>query len=334
MNKGIEFCSDVSEEFRREVDDFVTEWESQNDFIEVQTSGSTGLPKTIRVPKHNAQISAKKTADFFGLGPQSSLLLCLSAKHIAGKMMIVRAMECGGKLIVTSPTANPMLNTEGKRFDFAAFVPYQVSAILSAEKSSAEYQRIGSVIIGGATLSLETEKKLPDFSNRQYATFGMTETVSHFALRNLGAKEEQYTCLPGFEIEVDLHGRLILSKHPFSEEPFVSNDIVEVLDQQRFKWLGRCDNVINSGAVKIHPESIERLIEPLMNGVRFYVSSIPHPDFGQTALLVVEGESLVGWRELRRKMTEILPAFHCPRGYRTIPKFDETETGKVIRQKF
>jgi O-succinylbenzoic acid--CoA ligase len=332
MYKDIEFSPGVSNELRGEIEDFISKWESPIEFIEAQTSGSTGAPKLIRIPKRDMQISAEATNSFFGLNHKSVLLLSLSVGNIAGKMMVVRAITGKARLIVSALSSNPLSENLSK-VDFAAFVPLQVSNMLADPISRQRFSKIGTVIIGGAQISQLLEEDLQKLPNRNFATFGMTETVSHFAVRNISSGEKHFTCLPGFSISTDSEQKLVLDKHPFSSEKIRTNDIVELLGPNQFRWLGRADNIINSGGIKIHPETLEKKLEPLFGDRPFYISSQKHLSLGEQVVLIVEG-ALENSEALLNGAKKLLEKYQAPAKLISINRFQRTPTGKVIRQKF
>lgn len=328
MIKDIVYSDGLSPDYLQSVHQFIDEWFSESDHIIVQTSGSTGLPKSIPLLKSDVTKSAQTTGRFFGFDAESNLLLALSPNYIAGKLMIVRAIEFGCRLIVGSNSSNPLIEMN-ERIDFAAFVPYQVQEILNHPESKDRFNAINNVIVGGAPLNSELRTEIQKCKNHVYATFGMTETITHFALQNISADEEFYTCLPGYKVEIDSEGRLIVKEHPFSGHPIHTNDVVELLSEEKFRWLGRADNVINSGGVKLFPEQIEKKLADVIDA-EFYIASEPDVDFGHRIVLVVEGDSVIN----EENISAGLDKYERPKRIIRRKQFQRTPTGKVIREKF
>ena len=250
---------------------FIEEWNSPTPYVTARTSGSTGTPKEIRLLKTDMRASAKATINFFGLHSRSWLHLPLSPDYIAGKMQIVRALESGATLTVEDATNRPLsglsLNT-GRRISLLPVVPSQVCGVLS----SGFTDRIDNMIIGGAPLAPADEQRIIDSGIPSFATYGMTETCSHVALRRLGS--ECFSALPGFRFSADPRGCLVINSETMSFGQLVTNDIVELDSPQAFRWRGRFDNVINSGGLKISPEEIEKKIAHLFpDGTNFYITS-------------------------------------------------------------
>jgi O-succinylbenzoic acid--CoA ligase len=235
---------------QQEVGEFIAAWESGTSAFNVFTSGSTGPPKRIELTRAQLIASAQRTLDYFDLGDGDSALLGISPKTIGGKMMIVRALLGGLKLMVCSPSANPLTALEpGETLGFCPLVPMQAQRVLETDPSS--LQRVRNILLGGAPVSDKLEKELMNAHNGCYAGYGMTETVSHIAIRRLG--NPVYRSLRGVVFRQDEDGRLIVSDAELGIRQLVTNDLVELIDARQFTWLGRSDFAINSGGVKIHP---------------------------------------------------------------------------------
>ncbi len=264
---------------------FLQEWFSTTDFINVRTSGSTGEPKTLQVSKKMMQISASKTIEFLQLEPKNTALLCLSANYIAGKMMIVRAIV--GKLILYAiePTSCPLTDFS-YTVDFSAMVPTQVFEQI---KENLSLNKIHKLLIGGGAVSGHLENKLKSLSCICYETYGMTETVSHIALRQLNGKEKQAALIPmpNISVSTDERGCLVIFATDLLNEPLITNDLAEIYSSGNFRITGRFDNIINCGGIKIQPEEIERKITPFFKKP-FLISSIKNEKWGESLVLVTE----------------------------------------------
>lgn len=309
---------------------FIEEWNSPTPYITARTSGSTGTPKEIRLLKTDMRASAKATINFFGLHSRSWLHLPLSPDYIAGKMQIVRALESGATLTVEDATNRPLsglsLNT-GRRISLLPVVPSQVCGVLS----SGFTDRIDNMIIGGAPLAPADEQRIIDSGIPSFATYGMTETCSHVALRRLGS--ECFSALPGFRFSADPRGCLVINSETMSFGQLVTNDIVELDSPQAFRWRGRFDNVINSGGLKISPEEIEKKIAHLFpDGTNFYIASRRSERWGEEAVLVTDlrepADNLINLIE-----TEV-GHLRAPKALIFDPDIQRTSSKKIIRRKF
>ena len=307
---------------------FWNEFAADGATVLCHTSGSTGLPKPLRVEKSAMRYSARQTVRFFGLDASHTALLCLPAKYIAGRMMLVRAHVADMRVHVVSPSLNPLKNNDIPPIDFAAFTPAQVLEILKDDESTERLARIKHVIIGGAAIDPELEKRLLALPNNLYATYGMTETVSHIALRKLG--EKPYVKIsPDTLLETDAEDCLSIFDPNLTREPLQTNDVVDLLDDSRFVWLGRRDFVINSGGLKLHPEQLEEKIRtlPRWAGAHFFVAATPDERFGQRPILITENDAPTDMEGLET----VLDKWEMPQKILRVSAFVWTESGKLNR---
>ena len=226
---------------------FLEEWNNPSEFVEVKTSGSTGEPKRMMVEKRRMLNSARITCDFLGLKKGDTALLCMSTDYIAGKMMVVRSIERGLNLISVEPSGHPLAARENLEFSFAAMVPMQVYNSLQVPEEKERLMAIRHLIIGGGAIDEAMERELRNFPNAVWSTYGMTETLSHIALRRISGPDasDWYTPFPSVEISQNQDGCLVINAPEVCAETLVTNDIVEIKNN-RFRILGRKDNVICS----------------------------------------------------------------------------------------
>lgn len=311
--------------WQKEFYDFLNEWYSENDFILVQTSGSTGNPKTIQLKKDFVAESAKRTIAFFGLKENDKVLHCLPSKYIAGKLMVVRAILGRLDLYLIDPSEDFNL-LEKNHFKFAALVPIQVQKLFLQRKLN-----LDKLLIGGDAIPIQLESKLQKLKTACYSSYGMTETATHIALRKINGKEASsyYHCLG--DIRVDLSEDECLQILMPEEEVLQTTDIAELKNDRTFKILGRSDNVIISGGVKYNPEKIERILEKIIK-VPFIVSSLPHEKLGKQLILLIE---CAPDKALQQKIEEYcrdqLTQYERPRQIKFVAKLSKTTTGKIIR---
>ena len=329
--KHITSLAELREVVTPEFANFVSDWFDDSQYMTAQTSGSTGVPKTIKLLKSDMRASAQMTNRFFNINSNSTFLLSLSPNYIAGKMMIVRWLEAGAEMIEQKPSSNPLSQPLQKQITLSAMVPSQVVNILNDSASFAQLSIIENMIIGGAPLDSVTEKQIAETSLNAYATYGMTETLSHVALRKVGA-EDSYFALPGVTFSQDERDCLKIDVPHLSIKEVVTNDMVDLIDKTHFIWRGRFDNVINSGGVKIFPEEIEKLIAPYLKE-RFYIIGAPDTVWGEICTLVIEGEewSQEKQQSLLIQLKEALPKHKSPKQIKFLSKFSETYSGKVKR---
>ena len=319
---------------------FMKEWLSGGDRFSMMTSGSTGKPKEITLIREQMIMSATMTADKIGLRPTHTALVCIDTRYIGGKMMLVRAMTLGLPVVAIEPSANPLIKIPiDKCVQFTAFVPYQVSHILES-KHPHLLNGLDKILIGGAPLSVRDQEKLMAFQCACYETYGMTETVSHIALRlvNTAGRQEEFEALPGVDISQDDRGCLVIHAKHLSE-PVVTNDLVKLTKPGSFLWLGRWDNVINSGGVKIFPEKIEQQLERLFFaqgiGARFFIAALPDEKLGSKVVLIIEGvEFSSDWlRQSLEQLRTVLSPYEMPKEVYCSPTFSLTGSQKIDRNR-
>lgn len=311
------------------VDRFLTEWDNGEPFVTAHTSGSTGKPKVIRLRKRDMVASAEATCRFFGIDGASRLALPLSADYIAGKMMIVRAIVSGASLYIEQPSNRPYLGGEnGENIDLLAIVPSQLEWLVANPRIAS---RIKAVIIGGAPLTSAQEAQASSLSWEAYATYGMTETCSHVALRKLGGTDRLFHALPGITFSVDPRGCLVIGTPQFSFRQIVTNDIVRLDSPTAFEWLGRYDNVINSGGIKIFPEEVEKRLDFI--GKPYFIIGRPHPKWGEEAVLYIESEDGdVDAAAIMEKARTVLDRRSVPKEVIAVSRFERTDSGKIKRR--
>lgn len=301
---------------------FLQDWFSESDTISIKTSGSTGHPKWIELQKAHMLHSAKITGDFFELRAGTKALLCLPIDYIAGKMMLVRSMSLGWHLDVVSPSSKPLTDLH-KEYDFSAMIPLQL------QNSLDKINIVKKLIVGGGAVDHRLENDIQSISTLIYATYGMTETCTHIAIKKLNhSKWSCFKALHGVKISKDDRGCLILDAPNVSSGHMITNDVIEIVSENEFKWKGRYDNVVNSGGIKLHPEEIEKKIAPYLER-RFFVTGMKDQTLGEKLILVVEGEK----SEIPETIYQGLTKYETPKSIFFAQKFEETETQKIQREK-
>ena len=343
---------------------FLAEWEDESPFMRVQTSGSTGEPKPMLVEKRRMLASARRTNDFLGLQKGDTALLCMSLDYIAGKMMVVRAIERGLRLISVDPSGHPLAVTQGDGsfvtsladvtkepspcVSFAAMVPMQVYNSLQVPEECERLKQIKHLIIGGGAIDEVLAETLKTFPNHVWSTYGMTETLSHIALRRLSGPEasDWYTPFPSVSVCLNDESCLVIDAPEVCAEALVTNDIAELATQRGqtlmcsahegqspcvinvpFKILGRKDNVICSGGVKIQADEVERLLCTYLREP-YLITKRPDEKFGEAVVLLTEGDTAAA----KAVCEAVLQKYQHPKAYVHVSKIPLTETGKPARR--
>lgn len=338
------------------VNDFLQEWNSPSETLLVHTSGSTGKPKPMWVEKQRMLNSAHITCDFLGLRPGDSALLCMSLDYIAGKMMVVRSIERKLRLFSVKPSGHPLSDESLAKmvemdFDFVAMVPMQVYNTLQVPQERERLSRIKHLIIGGGAIDDALAEELHSLPGAVWSTYGMTETLSHIALRRLNGEEasEWYQPFDSVGVSLNSDGCLVIDAPLVCSEPLVTNDIAEIKQQETsshssdassslktssphvlFRIKGRKDNVICSGGIKIQIEEVENLLRQHLDAP-FLLAKKKDEKFGEIAVLVTESGDLEGVEAICR---QVLPKYWVPRQYLHFDQLPMTETGKPKRAIF
>lgn len=305
-----------------EVRDFIREWFANAATVQLQSSGSTGVPKLWHAPKEKLWASAGMTNETLHLGVGTKALMCLSPKFIAGKMMIIRALKGGWKLYIGNQHGNALSAVQGA-IDFAAMVPLQV------EHSFDDLNRVNKLLIGGASISSGLEMRLSEISTLCYQSYGMTETYSHVALRLLNSGNPFYKALSGVRFSTDSRGCLVIAAPMLLEELLITNDIVELHSSEEFEWKGRADLVINTGGFKVQPEEVESALSSIIE-TPFVVSSKPDEKFGNSVVLI--SERSLTQTELNRIEQADLHKYQRPKVYLVWTDIPKTQNGKWNRK--
>ena len=333
------------------LEEFLEEWNNASETVLVHTSGSTGDPKPMLVEKRRMLASARRTNDFLGLKEGDTALLCMSLDYIAGKMMVVRAIERGLRLISVEPSGHPLgvnncyewdfhlfrplltsHNLGEEMVTFAAMVPMQVYNSLQVEEERERLMQIRHLIIGGGAIEKGLAAELKSFPNAVWSTYGMTETLSHIALRRLNGPDvsEWYTPFPSVKVGLNEEGCLVIDAPEVCTTTLITNDIAEVKPSPcvtPFRILGRKDNVICSGGIKIQAEEVERQMRPYLREP-YMITKRRDDKFGEVVVLLTEGSV----KDAREVCEHILPKYYQPRVYLHVDRIPLTETGKPARQ--
>lgn len=328
--------------FASKIARLIKNWYEGDLLFRIYSSGSTGQPRLLTFSREQLMDSAGQTISFFNLQENDNLLLCLPPDKIAGFMMIIRALTGGMNLILTEPSSNPLKNISGfPDLDFVAFVPHQLQRVITENPENLKLlKHAKGVIIGGVSINNIQEELFQSLPFPVYETYGMTETLTHIALRkiNLQEKEEYFTVLPGVEIKLAKDSCLMIKSRVTLNKWLKTNDIAEILPDKKFIIKGRKDHIINSAGLKINPELVERQIENLISSffpdTGFFIGGKPHPQYGESVCLFLELKAIE--EQLKTKilsscneLTESICKIHdifC------VPEFERTSNGKIMRK--
>ena len=331
--KLLEFSKTISSN----IHSFLIDWFDSNAYVVVNTSGSTGIPKAIQLKKVYMINSALATGEYFDIKEKTTALLCLSTDYIAGKMMLIRAMILGWHLDVISPVSSPLKGFD-RKYDFSAMVPIQLYNSLDKLNS------IKKVIVGGGVVSKKIQEKLKDLPTQVYATYGMTETITHIAIKKLNnltkiisneSDKSYFQVLPNIKISKDSRECLVIDAPKLSDKQIITNDLIELISDTEFKWLGRYDSIVNSGGIKLIPEQIETILSEIIDD-RFFVAGVPDAVLGEKLILIIESNvtssEAINLFKSQISSLKTLSKYGIPKEIYLVSKFIETETKKIQRR--
>jgi o-succinylbenzoate---CoA ligase len=326
---GENIVSSETQPWEKEIFRFLIEWLSDRDYIIQFSSGTTGKPKEIRLLKESMMISAKNTCDFLGFEEHDTALLCMPVEYIAGKMMIVRSMVRKLNLLLTRPAGTPDLEAFSS-IDFSAMVPLQVMNLLHVKSDLSPVKKL---IIGGAEINRDLEKMLLPCTTEVYATYGMAETCSHVALRLLNSlsRQKDYQAMPGITLSLDKRECLVIEAD-YLPQRVITNDLVSFTGPDTFVWIGRYDNLINSGGIKIVPEEVETLVQE-KTGYNIQALGIPDNKLGQKLVFAFEKtDNPDSLPVIKAILADVLPRFWKPKEIVFVDQFPRNQSLKIDRR--
>ncbi len=334
IKKIVNHQEEGNTQFEKNTLAFIREWLSNKNIFQLKTSGSTGAPKKIKVSRRQMIASATLTLKTLGVRRGGKTLLCIDPQYIGGIMMLVRSFVNDMRIVAIEPSSIKNYDQIPSKIELVAFVPLQVQTLAENKTGVKNLNRFRNIIIGGGALNEKIARKINKSGTTIYSTYGMTETLSHVALKQISpVLEDFFKALPAIKIGVDERACLTI-KTPFLKRTMHTNDLVQLESETTFKWLGRYDTIINSGGIKIIPEVIEKRIHRVMEKIKnqFYISSTPDKKLGNCLVLVLEGEKMLASDE-KKLLAEIkneLPKYHAPKKILYIKSF-KIVNNKIIR---
>jgi len=328
LESFIDRFENSSEDYLRDICKILIQWSDDSDSMRLTTSGSTSTPKKITLPKLSMKTSALRTQDYFGYKSNDVALLCLPVKYIGGMMMLLRSLVSQLNLYIVKPSLNPLDQIDSK-VNFAPMTPAQLS--VSLEKSYPKIENIDKILLGGGPVNTELRNQISKLKPKVYHSFGMTETISHIAIRELNhqTKADSFHALKGVQLSVDDHSCLKINAD-YLNDTTVTNDVVELISSDQFRWIGRRDNVIISGGIKLYPEMIEHKLSNVISE-EFFITAIDDDLLGQKVCLIMETDETIDLESLLDNISKHIDKYEIPKIVYSVAQFDRTETGKIIR---
>ena len=329
ISQLITTAPEASSPFHQELYSFLKDWFNPSPYITVQTSGSTGTPKQLTVFKKQMMQSARLTCEFLHLQPGDTALLCMPLQYIAGKMMVVRALVAELNLILRTPSGHPLADISCP-LEFAAMVPLQVYNSLQLSEEKERLSQIRLLIIGGGAVDAVLEREIKQLPNIVYSTYGMTETLSHIALRRLNGAEasSHYQPFSSVKLSLSADNTLVIDAPLVCNEQLRTNDVAEFFEDGTFSILGRKDNIINTGGIKVQAEKIEETLRPIISN-SFAITSVPDQRLGEAIVLLVERS--FDLKMIKKQIDILLPKYQGPKHVYRVERLPITDSGKIDR---
>ena len=319
--KAIRFLTE-NQDIKQLVEQFYKEWQDATDYVITFTSGSTGKPREIKLKKEFMKASALASGKFFQFQKGQLTRLALSPQTIGGKMLLLRAWLHEMIIEVVEPSSHPLDNITTP-IDFISLVPYQLEHIL--KKTPEELCNVRTVLLGGGPISNLLLERIQQLPCQVYASYGMTETMSHVALRNLKTAVD-FQAIPGVTFSTNENQQLTIHAPLIGVNHLETNDVVDLISDTTFIWKGRSDFAINSAGVKIHPEMVENALYPYISE-RFFIIGEPDEVFGERVVLVIEGRK----DDQPIPFEKIVSKYEIPKQIYYVHHFIETTSGKIDR---
>jgi O-succinylbenzoic acid--CoA ligase len=320
----------------------------------VGSSGTEGPPRAAMLSVDNLASSAAASCEFLGMEANDNWLLCLPLTHIAGLMILFRCARAGAAVSIHEAFDADAVWTgvSSGRVTRLSLVPPMLARLLevSDDKPGAHGR---SLIVGGAPVAPVMAERAVETGWPILTSYGMTETASHVALGGPNP-EDGLRVLPGTRIEladdngeaVSGRGRILVSgptvmlgyanagllpgEGLLETGRYLTGDVGEIDDQGRLRIAGRCDDVLISGGVNVHPAASEALLAACPGVIEAGIAGRPDPEWGQRLVAVYVGDT--GPDELRRWAGKhIAPALR-PREFIRVPELPRNQLGKLDRR--
>ncbi len=324
--------------FEKKIFNTLHEWERGKEYFSFMTSGSTGNPKTVSIHRKQIISSAEGTLKKLNI-KGGNAMVCLDTDFIAGFMMLIRAVIGNLDLIVLSPVSDPFRKIPDPiQINLTALVPYQLKKTIEDDIARLKLNKTDHILVGGGDISPELHNQIQPIHSAIYQTFGMTETVSHIALRKINGRDAKkaYALLPGVSIKKDARGCLVVNGAITNNTPVITNDLIDMIDEKHFHWLGRYDHVINTGGIKIIVELLEKKIRSLLESknisLSFFIQGTPDDALGEHIAIIMENSNQsIPLNEIKKVLNKGLTKYERPREWRIITTFHYTANNKLDR---
>jgi len=305
--------------------------------VVVETSGSTGTPKRVVLPRRAVLASVAGAAS--RLGGEGRWVLALPMTYVAGLQVVCRSLVAGHRpvLLDDHPSLAEAVAAAGEA-PYVSLVPTQLHRAVESPADAAALAACAAVLVGGGPVDRSLRERAAAAGIRTVATYGSAETAGGCIYDGLP--------LDGVAVAIGPEGRIRIGGPTLFErydgDPdltaqarvdgwFLTADAGRFDDEGRLRVLGRLDDMVISGGVKV-PTGIvaARLREhPAVKAVD--VGRLPDDEWGERVVAWVVGD--VALDEVRDWVSQVHPRSWAPRELRLLDEMPMLRNGKVDRRR-
>jgi o-succinylbenzoate---CoA ligase len=306
--------------------------------IVMPTSGTAGEPKLVELHRVAVVVAISRSAERLGATPGAPWVCPLTPAHIGGLLVLLRGAILGAPVTMHERFDPERLVHDGEGAAFASVVPAMVRRLVTSDLGLHGL----TLVVGGDGLDDETAARARALGATIVTTYGLTETCGGFTYDGVP--------LDGMQVRLDAAGLIEVSGSTVMEgyrlDPAATGaafttdgwlrtgDAGAIDDEGHLSIHGRADHVIRTGAEKVWPEEVERVLSSHPKVRDVAVAASPDPEWGShvSALVVpARPEDPPSLEELRAHGATLLARFKLPRELRLVEKIPRTSTGKVRR---
>lgn len=310
----------------------------------IATSGSTGEPKTVMLSAANLEAAVLAAKARIPLAPGDVWLNCLPLRHIGGMAIFYRCAEAGAAVLL-----HPGFDADSVRSEMAlhgvthvSLVPPMLARLLEAGPPPA---RLKSALVGGGPLSAALARRARDAGWPLCPTYGMSEAASQVAtLAGLPPDWREGMVgppLPGMEVAIAADGRIRIrgamvmtgyAPHGSGLDAdgwFSTGDRGYLDPNGNLVVWGRCDEMLVSGGVNVHPGEVEGLLLACPGVRDAAVTAVGDDTWGARIAALLVGEASA--ESARLWCREHLPSHLRPRLFVKVSALPRTSLGKLER---
>lgn len=300
-------------------------WEVEaGDALVMATSGSTGDPKGAILTHAAIEANAMATSSALDVDPSTDRwLACLPLAHVGGLAVVVRALLTDTPLEVHD-------GFDAAAVEAAARQGTTLTSLVPTALARIDPAAFRAILLGGSAMPTHRPPNT-------VATYGMTETFSGVIYEGWPLEAVELRIRND---EVQLRCEMLLRCYRDNSDPrtsdgwFPTGDAGSLSDEGQLSVYGRVDDMITTGAEKVWPVAVERILVELPGIADVAVVGRPDPEWGQavTAIVVPADHAQPPELEsLRAAVKTHLPAYCAPQALELAKELPQTPLGKTQR---